>query len=352
VIDWLDIVAPLAHEVGKGGPLYAGELISTTKDGDDIEWSVGKRLKLEGSHSTTITVATSTTSWGAVAVRISGNPAKLFQGHNIFGSNDVVGLVFAMLERVCAAFGLAPSETDREFWDRGLIELLRVDVTDSKDFGTETRVLAAIRSLERTANLKFRGRGEFNGHSLLYGKGSRHWSLTLYCKSKELKVKGHGLHELLKATSLPSVAEGLLRMECRLLSQHLRRSGLHLVANWGDNTAAEVHREHLELLQIAEAVMIEPSTLEGLPGTLQLVYQSWTAGHDLRQILPRRTFYKRRQQLLAHGIDIGVKQPPPEESNVVALRVVLLGKPFEVPAWAVGTPLYFEPAHRSLKTGT
>jgi II/X family phage/plasmid replication protein len=350
VIDWLDFVAPLAHEVGQGGPLYGGEVISTTKDGKDIEWSVGKRLKLEGSHSTTITVSSSTMSWGGQAVRISGCPAKLFQGHNIFGSPDLVGLVFAMLELACATFGLTPNENNRDFWDRGFIELLRVDATESIDFGTEERVMAAIFTLDRTANLKFRGRGQYNGHSLIFGKGSRHWSTTLYCKSKELRVKGHQLHPLLRETALPAVAAGLLRIEHRLLSQHLRRHSLHLVANWNDNTAAEVHRDHLDQLQIAEAVMIEPAQLEGLPGTLRLVYQSWSAGHDLRSILPRATFYKRRRELLAHGIDIAIKQPPPEESNVIPLRVVLTGKPFAVPDWAIGTKLYYEPPNRALKT--
>ncbi len=351
MIDWLDFVAPLAHEVGQGGPLYGGEIMSTTKDGGDIEWSVGKRLKLEGSHSTTITVSSSTMSWGGQAVRISGNPAKLFQGHNIFGSSDLVGLVFAMLDLVASTFGLTPTADNLDFWDRGLIELLRVDDTESVDFGTEERVMAALFTLDRTANLKFRGRGHYNGHSLLFGKGSRHWSTTLYCKSKEIKRKGHQLHPLLQETSLPSVAEGLLRIEHRLHSQHLRRDNLHLVANWNDNTASEVHRAHLELLQIAEAVMIEPAHLEGLPATLRLVYRSWHAGEDLRSILPRATFYKRRRELLEHGIDIAIKQPPPEESNVIPLRVVLLGKPFEVPSWAIGTPLYFEPPTRLLKTG-
>ena len=349
MIDWIDIVVPLAHEVGPGGPLYGGEVISTTKDGQDIEWSVGKALKLEGSHSSTITVRSSTMSWGGQAVRISGNPAKLFQGHNIFGSNDLVGIVFAMLDLVCATFKLTPNENNRDFWDRGYIEILRVDVTESIDFGSEERVMAAIFTLDRTANLKYRGRGAYNGHSLLFGKGSRHWSCTLYCKSKELKVKGHQLHPLLQETSLPAVAAGLLRMEFRLHSQHLRRDELHMVCNWNDNTAAEVHRKHLELLQIAEAVMIEPAQLEGLPGALRLVYQSWTTGQDLRLILPRATFYKRRRQLLEHGIDIAVKQPPPAESNVVPPRVVLLGKPTEVPAWAIGTPMYFEPPNRPLK---
>lgn len=350
MIDWLDFVVPLAHEVGPTGPLYGGEIISTTKDGQDIEWSVGKRLKLEGSHSSTITVSSSTMSWGGQAVRISGNPAKLFQGHNLFGSNDLPGLVFAMLDLVCRTFGLEPAGTDLDFIERGLIELLRADVTESYDFGSEERVMAAIFALDRTANLKFRGRGQYNGHSLLFGKGSRHWSLTLYCKAKEIKTKGHKLHPLLQATSLPSFADGSLRAELRLHSQYLRRAGLHLVANWGDNTTEDLHGSHIALLQIAEAVMIEPAALPGLRAGLRSTYTLWQAGHDVRQLVSRRTFYRHRRELLELGVDIGVKQPPPAESNVVPLRVVLTGTPVRtVPDWAVGTKLYYEPPNRPLK---
>ena len=60
-------------------------------------------------------------------------------------------------------------------------------------------------------------------------------------------------------------------------------------------------------------------------------------------MLPRRTFYRHRTALLAHGIDIGVKQERVPESNVVPLRAVLHAFPVGVPDWAIGTPLYFEP---------
>ena len=93
--------------------------------------------------------------------------------------------------------------------------------------------------------------------------------------------------------------------------------------------------------------MLDSDKLEGLPSRLQAAYQLWKDGHDLRVMFPRPTFYRYRSQLLAHGVDISVKQDR-ETNNIVPLRVVLVGKPFSVPDWAVNSPYYFEPRYRAI----
>lgn len=354
MIDWLTFVAPLTHQAGRGGPFFAGEVLSTVPDlthadGYTLEWGVLKRKKFEGSYSQAIQVQSTHDEFGRPAIWVSGNPAKWFQGHNIFGVDDLPGLVFEMLHRVCASVGVLPTSDDLALWSAGAIRLSRVDVTESLDLGSTARVRAALRSLDATARLKHRGRGQFKGDSLTFGgktsesRGSRRWSLTLYAKGPELEV--HPLPHALRETSLPAHAAGLLRAEVRLLGLQLKREGLHYVTHWTDNSAAELHQRFLAGLEIADASMLDAHELEGLSGRLQLAYTSWREGHDLRAILPRNTFYRYRTELLKHGIDIGVKQErtSPDLSNVVPLRVVLNAVPVGVPDWAVGTPLYFEP---------
>jgi II/X family phage/plasmid replication protein len=238
---------------------------------------------------------------------------------------------------------VTPSEYDLARWDAGWIRLSRVDVTRSFDLGTTSRVRNALRSLDASAHLKHRGRGHFKGDSLTFGKGSRRWSLTLYAKGPELEV--HPLHHLLQDTSLPTHAAGLLRAEVRLLGLELKREELVYAYQWTDNAAMELHQRMLAGLEIAEASMLEPAALEALPLRLHAVYRLWSDGHDMRQLLTRRTFYRHRRSLLDHGIDIAIKQErtAPDLSNVVPLRVVLNAQPLDVPDWAQGTPLYFEP---------
>lgn len=353
MIDWITFVAPLEHATGEHGPFYAGEVLSTRPDpthpdGFCLDWSVWRRKPLEGSHSSVIQIQSTRDEAGRPAIWVSGNPAKWFQGHNIFGTDDLHGLVMEMLHRICASAGLSPSAADIELWAQGAIRLSRVDVTYSFDLATLARARNAVQALERTANLKFRGRGFYKGDSLIFGKGSRRSSLTLYCKGSEIEVKGHQLPLLLRESHLPATAAGLLRCEVRLLGLELKDRGLEYCHLWGDNSASELHRAFMVQLQIAEAFMLDAPTLDGLPGRLQLTYQSWREGHDLRAILSRRTFYRYRTELLKHGIDIGVKQErrDGEPSNVVPLPIVLHARPFETPDWAIGTPLYFEPRAR------
>ena len=353
MIDWLTFVAPLDHVSDESGPFWAGEVMATRPDpthadGFCLDWSVLKRMTFEGSHSSTIQIQSTRDEFGRPALWVSGNPAKWFQGHNIFGVDDLHGLVLEMIERVCSSVGITPTAQNRLEWKEGLIRLSRVDVTYSFDLGSLARARNALAALDRSANMKFRGRGFFRGDSLIFGKGSRRSSVTLYLKGAEIEVKGHELPLLLKETHLPVVAAGLLRAEVRLLGLELKDRGLEYAHRWGDNSASELHRVFMEHLQISEAFMLDPEVIDGLPGRLQLTYQSWREGHDLRTMLAHRTFYRYRTELLKHGIDIGVKQERREDapSNVVPLPVVLHARPFETPDWAIGTPLYFEPRAR------
>lgn len=344
MIDWIDFTFPLRHEFGPGTPFYAGEVMALKASGD-LDWGIYKRLEMQGSHSTQIQVrAAAVMADDRPAIRVSGNVTKWFQGHNVFGTNDLHGLVSECIWRILDLAGITPSAEEAAAWLAGDVDLLRVDVTDSYDFGSRSRVMNAIRSLDSTAHLKMRGRGQYNGHSLLFGKGSRHWSLTLYAKGPELDK--HRLPSTLAETPLKDHADRLLRSEVRMLSMHLKRLGLHRLEGWDDNTAAEVHHRHLAQLEISDAFMLDLATLDGLPPRLHAAYQLWKDGHDLRAMYPRPTFYRYRAQLLAHGVDIAVKQDREPESNVVPLRVTLVGKPASVPAWAMGSPLYFEPRRR------
>lgn len=348
MIDWIDFIAPLQHDHGPGTPFYAGEVMSTTPSGD-LDWGIYKKMTMEGSYSSKVQIR-STFHNGLPAIRVSGNLVKWHQGHNVFGSNDLRSILLLSLKRVCEIAGITPLLSDYRLWFKGQeIELMRVDVTESHDLETCHRVRAALRALDATAHMKMRGRGSYHGDSLIYGKGSRRWSFTLYAKGPE--IDKHPLHPALKDSPLRAYADGLLRSELRMHSMHLKRLGIHTLDRWNDNTASEVHQKYLQQLQIAEATMIDTTNLQGLPGRLKAAYQLWKDGHDLRETYPRPTFYRYRKELLAHGIDISVKQERAYQdihSNVVPLRVVLVAKPAQVPDWAIGTPLYFDPKVRKI----
>lgn len=332
VIDWLTFRAPWSHS----GQVFGGRVLSVDPEGV-IDWQCLKGLPVIGSHSATVHAR----SMGDGFLEISGNPAKFSQGHNVFGSTDLVGHALTLYRAVCAAVGVRLIPQDVEALSAGLFTLTRVDLTYSWDLGNVGRVRNAIRSLSHSAYLAHRGRGSLTKEGTLYfGKHSRRWALKLYAKGHELQA--HRLPEGLQMRDqVEEHASGLLRVELVLRSMELKEHHFHKASAWGHDPS-EIHSRYLSKLTISETSMLDAATLDDLPSRLRLVYQSWRDGHDLRTVLPHRTFYRHRAALLAFGVDIAVKQPR-EETNVVPLRVVLHARPVGVPTWAIGTPLYFEP---------
>jgi II/X family phage/plasmid replication protein len=92
-----------------------------------------------------------------------------------------------------------------------------------------------------------------------------------------------------------------------------------------------------------------PPDFEKLPPRLRGPVQLWYAGHDLKTLYPRATWYRYRSEILkATSLDIALSSPHKAEevTNVVRLVTVLEAKPTVIPDWAYGTPLYFEPLPR------
>lgn len=362
MIDWLEFVAPWAHDdPSPGHPFFGGDVLSTRPDpthpdGEVPDWIVRKRVKVVGSYSFGMQLQ-STDLDGRRCVRISGNPAKLLQGHNVFGSDDLPGLVRAVLSAVTLRFGIWPSFDDLCDWRAGNIRLQRVDVTRSVDLGSVARVRSAIRALDLSARMRNRGRGRvFDGTTLSFGQGSSHWGLKMYAKGVELQAKGKD-HRLPLSLGfrdeLAVFADGLLRQEVQLRRRELEKLGLGSVSDWKPGTAAHVHNVKLSLVQVSEGNLMDSIDVQSLPLRLRFPYVAWKAGHDVRSLLSHNRFYVYRRELLSLGIDIAVKQPEPVKPApglaVDSLQSIVHGPEADVPSWAKGTALYFEP--RSGTTG-
>lgn len=345
MIDWLSVVAPLPH----AAPICSGHVVSVGADGV-VEWQTVKRQTVAGSYSTGLQVRTCThTADRCTHVEISGNPVKWFQGHNLWGTDDLPSLFVAMMEAVAAALGVEVSAATRSEWHAGNAQVTRADVTESFHLDNRPQVLSWLRAGEQTAHLPHRGRGQLvKGSTLYFGKNSRRWSLKLYSKGQEIEAKGHGQDSILSLPHARAWADRTLRAELTLRSLELKRLGLGTVTAWLPvdgvpfDVLALLH-ERLGNMTMTTTTALSAEVLDTLRPALRLAVQSWESGADLRAMLPKATFYKFRAELLPHGIDIAMLQPREAVSNVVPLHRVLEAKPVGVPDWAVGTSLYFEP---------
>lgn len=343
MIDWLSMVVPCAHVQ----PISGGHVLSI-KPGGEVDWQCVKRTTVAGSYSSGLQVRTANhTQQRCSHLEISGNPVKFFQGHNLWGTDDVHALSVATVEAIASLLGLTPTDDDRAAWLSGEIQLTRVDVTQSFHLPHRAAVLAWLRAAEQTAHLSHRGRGQLvKGSTLYFGKNSRRWSLKLYSKGQEITKKGHGQDAILSLPSAVAWADKTLRAELTLRSMELKRQGLDFVSGWmGDvpsAVTAELLRDRFGGMTMTTTAHLSAEVLGSLRPALRVAYQAWESGSDLRAVLPHRTFYKYRSELLPHGVDIATLVPR-EVSNVVPLFKVLEAVPVSVPDWAEGTALYFEP---------
>jgi II/X family phage/plasmid replication protein len=357
VIDWLTIYGiPCNHDAAK---LYHGVRMEIDENGEIItSWEKPKPMK--GSFEKQITVRTdprSAPDQRGEGIRsmleISGNPSKFFQGHNLFGSNDALGLAQAMIYAAIREFGLQPTQGQLQEIERGLFSFSRVDVTESWATRSRAEVRAAIRGMENCATLKNRGKGVFKGGTLYFAKNSRRWALKAYGKGDEIEVNSkkfgdhtipakHDHFDLLKAH-----ADRLLRFELCLRGKEMKDSPLRLdmAKNWGTGTADKLYKSYFSKLEIAGNIVLPAEDIEELPNRLRIAYQLWVDGHDLRTQYKKATFYRYRRQLLNYGIDIANPLPisGDHSQNILNLKELLQSPPVPVPDWAHGTVSYFEP---------
>jgi II/X family phage/plasmid replication protein len=349
--DWVTARVPCNH-----GDEIAGGAMVSYKDANNFDagcdWAFAKPLPVVGSHDANVRIKTSAFH-GELGLgrelRIDGNLVKFFQGHNLFGSPDIVGLVSAFMEHLCSLpqLGLCPTDLQRQMWYNGSFELSRVDLTRMYQLNNLSDVLSWLSTAEHTATMNHRGRGQLTkGSTLYFGKHSRRWSLKFYAKGQEVIAKGHELHDALPLRDrLLEYAQPALRSELTLRSMQLKAMELQLASNWprtGEGIS-QIFDGYLKGLNMSDVRTLPAEILSDLPSGCRLAYQSWLEGHDLKGMLARPTFYRYRSQLLPHGVDISTVNPR-EVSNVVPLVRVLEATPMSVPDWAKGTELFYLPA--------
>lgn len=347
MIDWLTFLAPCAHAHAVDG----GQVLSIAPSGE-LEWMSRKRASVRGSFDAHLTIRTATHTVDPLThVEISGNPVKFFQGHNLWGCDDVHALVVHTLEHLAgrADLGLTPTDHDRAAWMAGDVRLTRVDQTQSFHLANLADVLSWLRAAEQTAHLSHRGRGQLvKGSTLYFGQHSRRWSLKLYAKGQEIRDKGHRQEMILELPHALAWADRTLRAELVLRSMELRRLGLDMVTAWSQLdgvdsvVTARLLQDRLGAMTMNTVSDLSASVLDGLTPGVRAAYVLWESGVDLRSVYTKSAFYRFRSRLLDHGIDVAALNPR-EKSNVVPLVRILEAMPVGVPDWAQGTPLYWEP---------
>lgn len=284
--------------------LEVGRVLSVRPDGE-LEWIRDRWEKVGGSYLATVQLTRDGATpamrscgfpCSAQVLRVSGNPTKFLQGHNVFGPS--VAEAGPVLRAMVRSFpkGVRPPDCDED--KLVAVHRTRYDVPVHVDLGAHRLVHEWLRAAESSTRSRH-GRAMVSGSTVYWGQHSRRWSLKAYCKFCELKE--HPPAEMVE--ELRAWCEGHLRLELTLRRPELKdREGLTEDVVW----------EFYEKLTIGVSEMVVTAdVVEGLKVSTacKQSLRRWLDGADLRFELPRATFYYYRRLILNEvGVDISLKR--------------------------------------------
>jgi len=323
-IDWLSAIVATPPELWPG--YESGRTLKLSPDGDIIENRITAHQVEDDEPSSSRNFRVWTPSPGTLY--LSGNPVKLLQGHNLWGSLDLYAYFLEAGIFVRHHAGLFPGPETWQSCEFSRPRYTRIDITRSYRFRTDQEALDYVRHVVGHAKSRHGMAKLYESGTAYFGQHSKRWSLKVYVKRQEmlsgLKGTARKLMSMVGSDELLDWAVGVVRFELVLRAKEMEKFGKGLNVH-DPETLRKLWGGYMETIQFNEnaAMTNNPDLIEQtIPGRLQGTLALWRTGRDLRVVLPRRTFYRHRIELLkACGVDIAV--PPVTNAPAVTPRVVL-----------------------------
>ncbi len=156
---------------------------------------------------------------GSAFVEIKASPAKIMQGHNIFGSDDVKACALSLIELLADTYPLCFSELDQSSW-----EVVEVDITYFSRLKDQRETNQFINALQNVSSGQTKSRTGYSGTAYFGKKNSRLKSIKVYDKEGEVgqylkKLEKQGDTDKLLKFYTPELIEftkGMVRWEVTL----------------------------------------------------------------------------------------------------------------------------------------
>jgi II/X family phage/plasmid replication protein len=314
-----------------------------------VRWEAPCHLDIPGSHDSNFRAISygSDGQGRATHLKLSGNPAKFLQGHNIFGSDELNSLMLDVYLKITEFLKLSYTDSELNDVTQGNYRITMIDINYSFELLSRADVNAWIRASEYTTRTRH-GRPSMKAGTNYWGKHSSNWALKAYSKGEELSAgKGHKLPLELQNTQLESWADPMLRIELRLYSKQLGKLNIKTASQLNPEKIKELYNDYLRRLQMTDQIVLTDKKHNELPNRLLSTYVLWRDGYDLRSTLSTATYYRHRKEFLKHGIDIALTRSKINTTNVVPLIKVLEAKPATIPSWAFEQGLVHHSAKRA-----
>ena len=309
-MDWLQV----SQHHGEAAREVVGEIrIVFGEDGEPKRESAGS-ITVRGSHDTALQVR-SHAGW----VVVSGNPSRFCRADNLFGLDlddcmEVVNTELARLDLPGFTRGV-PLDLKDEDVKLGRMQawtgaaFARLDVTTNYTTGSDFLARLAVRAYARMAKKRTR-RHTFGDETAMWV--TQRATVKAYRKGPDMAVHCKQSPWIEWATQ-----QGIVRHELEARSKLLSDTGLRYWGNLTMSHLAALHHRHCAFLRRSDA-SLDPCAVEHVPSRTRLAYSAWLKGENVRELVPRSSFYRYRRELLdAANIDIAEQRDTAEVVPIV-----------------------------------
>jgi len=339
MIDWITCVIPFEHNVA-----IEGGLITSTKEGGEIEYQCRKWKKCVGSFESTVQIKSEDIN----TIRLSGNPVKFLQGHNIWGTHDLRGLMLETIKKIADVTNTPQPQKVYDAIFAGEYFISRIDINTMFEFDSALQAEQYRYAYQTVARTRT-GTAVLKADTVYFGKDSKRWTIKMYNKYNEINSRKNKKYQDFNRLT-PSVVNWTLnkmRVEVVLKSNELREKNLHLGSAWERIDINVLFNEYLGRIEMSsqkpqDNILLELSEKPSLLAS----YSLWKDGHSLKELYKNNKFYSHRRALLDFDIDISVPFPLEQSTaKIVAIENIISPRISTIPEWAIGTDLFFEPRH-------
>lgn len=328
-IDWISAITATPPELWPG--YTSGEKVTLDLRGRVQERRPSLHRVDDGEPSSSRNFTLWTPNPGTLY--LSGNPVKLLQGHNLWGSDALLPLYLEAGQFVREHVGMFPGPATWQSCEFSRPRFTRLDLTRSYRFDTQAEADDYIRFVAGNARSRHGAATLIGGSTAYFGQHSRRWTMKIYAKHHELIHEARKLSRRVLQYVTPHAgvhrdlldwSQGVARFELTLRSPELES------LNAPELAAQTLQADYLRALwqhYFDRITMTENATMNTasplleptLPGRLKAALLAWRTGSDLRAMYPRNTFYRYRLEILAKtGIDVSVPPAPDAILNVRA----------------------------------
>jgi len=320
MIDFLSITIDIPHEP------FGSKRIKQPEDGEVKTKQFTKTLRINKVPFW----VTSLNSGTQINIRCC--PLKLFQGHNVFGSNSLKMLWTMLIDEVLAQLGIKTSAAKLRKWHMGEFQIDEIHLTHRFPVEKYSMIRKAIHHILKYSSMSLRPSLLRKGvgvtlrapHGLadwlFYDKhlefGDKRTKEQKYLQAVAGERAEAAKNRLLKTSSKSIRAELKLGKKYLDLAEHMLNRGKH----WSVNKVIEVFMRELGLLQLGQI-----PALTQLP---EIYYQIddpklratlilWGAGEDLPDHYGQTKLQAHRREIQAKlGIDILQDEPMLEPASI------------------------------------